>query len=92
VQKSQIISPLNDDVVNYTGFEGGTGTYLISTTDEVDIVINADLEVWQLNTKYDSSTGTGTCKTYDPLRIYFEADILTEDQFNACGSYIKNTY
>ena len=83
---------LNGDVVNYTGFEGGTGTYSINTTDEVDVMINAYPEYWWLNTKYDSSAGTGTCKTYDPGRIYFEADILTENQFNACASYIKNTY
>ena len=83
---------LNGDVVNYTGFEGGTGTYLINTTDEVDVMIDASPEYWWLNTKYDNSTGTGTCKTYDSIRSYFEADIVTQGEFDACASYIKNTY
>ena len=92
MQKSQIISPLNDDVVNYSAGPSKRGKLPLRRTYEVDIVINTDLEVWQLNTKYDSSTGTGTCKTYDPFRIYFEADIVTQDEFDACVSYIKNTY
>jgi len=85
----QYKDPIDDVYYDYAGFEGGTGTYVTDTASEVDVLIELEVEIWQLNAKYDSS---GTCKTYDPFRIYFEAVIDTQEKFDACASYIKNTY
>jgi len=88
----QYIDPIDGLTYNYVGFEGGTGSIVLDTNSEVDVYITKLQEAWQLNVTYDSSTGTGTCKTHDIFTTYFTEDITTQAEFNACASYMKDTY